>query len=37
VAEGYVATRLSGARGRTAGAIKGVDCAALVARIRGAG
>ena len=37
VAEGYVATRLSGARGRTAGAIKGVDCAALVGRIGGAG
>ncbi len=35
VAEGYVATRLAGERGRTAGALRGVDEAALLARIGG--
>jgi putative acyl-CoA dehydrogenase len=37
VSEGYVTTRLTGDRGRTAGTIQGVDCAALVARTSGAG
>jgi len=33
VAEGYVSTRLTGARGRTPGSIKGVDFAAILARL----
>jgi len=36
VADAYVATRLSGARGRSAGAIGAVDEAAILARIGGA-
>jgi putative acyl-CoA dehydrogenase len=37
VSEAYITTRLTGDRGRTAGAIRGVDCAAVMARIGGAG
>lgn len=33
VADGYVATRLAGQRGATAGAVSGIDVAAIVARI----
>ena len=33
VAEGYIATRLSGARGRVAGAVRGLDVAVILARL----
>jgi putative acyl-CoA dehydrogenase len=37
IAEAYIATRLTGARGRTAGAIGAVDERAILARLGGTG
>jgi putative acyl-CoA dehydrogenase len=36
VAGAYIATRLAGPRGRVAGAIGGIDAAAVLARLGGA-
>ncbi|MGH1356079.1 MAG: acyl-CoA dehydrogenase family protein [Thalassovita sp.] len=33
VADGYISTRINGQRGATAGAVSGIDCAAIVDRI----